>query len=237
VRDLGPSVRIEARHAALAADHAALIDAFTRLGEASGQARWITHAIDVADMTLDHFWDHDHGGVFTTADDGEALIVRHKDLFDQATPSANSTLAIALYRLSALTDEQRFANHADRIVQLLATPAAQNPAAFGNAMAAIDLRITGTTEIVITGDRPDLVATARRILLPNAVFAWGERYDSPLWADRPDGFAYVCRNFTCSHPASTPQAMIEAIIGRPLDATNPQSGSGPASHDDPTPEN
>ena len=45
---------------------------------------------------LDHFWDHDNGGLFTTADDGEQLVARQKDLLDNATPSANSTAAVAL---------------------------------------------------------------------------------------------------------------------------------------------
>ena len=62
-----------ARHAALAADHAALVDAFTRLAEATGEARWIDAARAAADTLLDHFWDVENGGLFTTADDGEAL--------------------------------------------------------------------------------------------------------------------------------------------------------------------
>ena len=37
----------QARHDALAADHAALVDAFTRLAEATGQARWIDEAVAV----------------------------------------------------------------------------------------------------------------------------------------------------------------------------------------------
>ena len=193
-----------ARHAALAADHAALIDAFTRLGEASGQARWIDEAIRTADTLLDHFWDHDNGGVFTTADDGEALIVRQKDLIDNATPGANSVLAVALYRLAALSGEQRFANHADRTMQLIAAIAPKTPTAVGNALAAIDIRHNGLSEILVTGDRPDLVAEVRRRWLPNAVVAWGEPFDSPLWDDRADGFAYVCRQFACQLPVSTP---------------------------------
>ena len=59
------------------------------------------------------------GGLFTTPDDGEPLIARQKDLFDNATPSANSTAAVALFRLAALTGEARYANHADRILQLV----------------------------------------------------------------------------------------------------------------------
>ncbi|HEY4332780.1 MAG TPA: hypothetical protein VGM78_09430, partial [Ilumatobacteraceae bacterium] len=192
-----------ARHAALAADHAALIDAFTRLAEATGEARWIEEAAAVADTMLDHFWDTETGGVFTTADDAETLIVRQKDLMDNATPAANSVAAVALYRLGVLTGETRFANHADQTMQLIGAVMAQAPSAFGNAMAAVDMRDRGITEILVTGTRPDLVAAVHQRWLPNAVLAWGERYDSPLWADRPDGFAYVCQHYTCQLPVAT----------------------------------
>ena len=129
-----------ARHDALAADHAALVDAFTRLAEATGEARWISEATQAADVLLDHFWDVDHGGLFTTPDDGEQLVARQKDLFDNATPSANSLAAVALYRLAALTGEVRYANHADRILQLLGSILEQAPTAFSNALAAADLQ-------------------------------------------------------------------------------------------------
>lgn len=130
-------------------DLAALVDAFTRLGEASGQARWIAHAQSVAEQLLDHFWDAQNGGLFTTADDGEQLIVRQKDLTDNATPSANSTTALALYRLAALTGETRYVHLADQILQLFAGIIHGAPTAFGNLLAAVHLRHAGTTEIVI----------------------------------------------------------------------------------------
>ena len=190
----------KARHAALATDHAALVDAFTRLAEATGEARWIEHAAATADTLLDHFWDLGHGGLFTTADDAEQLVVRQKDFMDNATPSANSTAAMALYRLAALTGELRYANLADQILQLLATVIPKAPTAFSNALAAIELRSSGTTEIAIVGNRPDLLAEVRSTWRPNAVVAWGEPYDSPLWDSRQDGFAYVCRNFACQRP-------------------------------------
>ena len=203
-----------ARHDALAADHANLIDAFTRLGEATGQARWITAATEVADVLLDHFWDTDSGGVFTTADDAEALVVRQKDLMDNATPSANSVTAVALYRLGALTGEARFTNHADQTMQLLGRIMAQSPTACGNALGAVDMRTTSMTEVLVTGNRPDLVAIAQSQWLPNAVLAWGEPYDSPLWVDRPDGFAYVCRNFACELPVSNAADLQSLLVGR-----------------------
>ena len=75
-----------ARHLAYATDHGALVDAFTRLAEATGEARWVDEARAAADALLDLFWDDEHGGVFTTGDDAEALIARPKDLIDNATP-------------------------------------------------------------------------------------------------------------------------------------------------------
>jgi len=193
----------QARHAALAADHAALVDAFTRLGEATGDGTWIGHACDVADTMLDHFWDVDNGGLFTTADDAEQLVVRQKDLMDNATPSANSTAAIALLRLGALTGEVRYTNHAEQILRLLANVIPQAPSAFSNALMAVDMLTSGMTEIAVVGDRPDLVRALQMQWLPNTVLAWGQPYDSPLWQNRADGFAYVCQNYTCQLPVDS----------------------------------
>jgi len=192
-----------ARHHALAGDHAALVDAFTRLGELTGDAMWTQRAIEVVDVLLDHFWDVDRGGLYTSPDDGEQLIARQKDLFDNATPSANSVAAAALYRLTALTGEARYSNHGDQIVRLLARAVPQSPSAFSNAVAAIASRHAGSTEIVITGDRPDLLAEVRRHWLPDAVLAWGTPDDGPLWNQRADGLAYVCHQHACQLPVGT----------------------------------
>jgi uncharacterized protein YyaL (SSP411 family) len=206
----------QARHDALAADHAALIDAFTRLAEATGQARWIEEATRTADTMLEWFWDPQQGGLFTTAEDAEALIVRQKDLSDNATPSANSNAAIALYRLAALTGEQRYSNHADRILQLVGGLLANSPGMFSNALVATDLRRRGATEIAIVGDRPDLVRLAHSIWRPDTVLAWGEPYDSPLWADRKEGFAYVCKQYSCAAPQDTLDGFAELLMGHPV---------------------
>jgi len=206
--------RPPARHMALAADHAALVDAFTRLAEASGEARWIDEAMHTADTMLDWFFDPEQGGLYTTAEDAEALVVRQKDLTDGATPSANSTAAIALFRLAALTGEQRYANQADRILQLLAAAVEKAPGQYSNALVATDLRRRGLTEVVIVGERPDLVRLAQSVWRPDTVLAWGEPYDSPLWTDRAEGFGYVCRNHACELPQDTLQGFAEKLTGR-----------------------
>jgi uncharacterized protein YyaL (SSP411 family) len=192
-----------ARHLAYATDHGALVDAFTRLAEATGEARWIAEARAAADALIELFWDEEHGGVFTTGHDADALIARPKDLMDNATPGANGLAAVGLLRIAALTGDERYRDHGEAVVRLLGEMAVAHPTAFGHALAAVDLLARGTTEVVVAGDRPDLLAEARAGFHPTAVLAWGERYDSPLWEGREDGRAYVCQGYACRLPAST----------------------------------
>ena len=130
---------------------------------------------------------------------------------DNATPSANSTAAFALYRLAALTGEERYTQHADQILQLLTHIATSAPTAFGNLLSAAHLRHRGVVEVAITGNRPDLVAQLHTQWLPTVVSAWGERYDSPIWHDRKDDLAYVCRQYTCMAPAHDAKTFDEAL--------------------------
>jgi uncharacterized protein YyaL (SSP411 family) len=205
---------VGARHLAYATDHGALVDAFTRLAEATGQARWLDAARQAADALLDLFWDDEHGGVFTTGHDAETLITRPKDLMDNATPGANSLAAVGLLRLAALTGDERYRDHGEAIVRLLGPLAVQHPTAFGHALAAVDLVARGTTEVVVAGDRPDLLAVVRGRFLPGAVLAWGERTGGPLWEERVDGRAYVCRGYACQLPAED-SSTLEAQLTPP----------------------
>ncbi len=205
-----------ARHFALSADLASLVDAFTRLGEASGERRWLHHATDIANQLLDNYWDADRGGVYTTAHNGEQLVARQKDLLDNATPSANSTTALALYRLAALTGEARYENHADRIMQLLDKTMRTTPSAAGHALSALFLRQTGITEVVIPGNIDEdstrnYLEVLRGTWRPNVAIAWGEADNSPLWTGRTVGNAYVCERSVCMAPVSTPEDLRRAL--------------------------
>jgi uncharacterized protein YyaL (SSP411 family) len=200
-----------ARHLAYAVDHAWLVDAFTRLAEAVGQARWVTAARQAADGMIELFWDEENAGFFTTGHDAERLVVRQKDLVDGATPSANSVAAGALLRLGALTGERHYTDRAESVLGLLADPLNRQPSAFGHLLGAVDMVVSGITEIAVVGDRPDMVHAVQSRYLPNAVLAWGEPYDSPLWQGRSEGLAYVCRAYACQAPVSTPEDLLAQL--------------------------
>ena len=202
-----------ARHLAYAADHAWLVDCFTRLAELTGEAEWTQRAIAAADALIARFADTDGGGFFTTADDAEHLIVRTKDIFDGATPSANAVAALALARLGALTGTATYTDHARQVVDLIGDLLTRHPMAFAHTVLTADLLARGATEVVVTGDRPDLLAEVRRHWLPDAVVAWGEPTYSPLWADRAPGFAYVCQGYVCQVPVADVAGLADQLAG------------------------
>ena len=205
----------QARHLAFAADYAWVVEACTRMGELTGAIRWTERATEVADGLLGLFWDGEGaGGLFTTGHDGEGLVVRPKDLLDGAVPSANSVAGQALLRLGALTGADTYREHGERILAVAAPVLAEHPLAVADLVGALAQR--DGAEVVVAGERPDLLAEIRGRWLPAAVLAWGERGDSPLWQGRENGMAYVCRGFTCHSPArdtGTLAAQLDDLTG------------------------
>jgi len=118
---------------------------------------------------------------------------------------------VSLLRLHALTGEERYRERTEDILRMLGRLAGQHPTAFGHLLAAIDLLTGGVTEIAVVGDRPDLVQEVTGRYLPNAVLGWGEPYDSPLWSERRDGYAYVCRDYVCAAHVDEPDALVSAL--------------------------
>lgn len=196
---------------ALAHDIAHVIDAMTRLYELTADHEWLRVAIAAADDLIDRFWDDVHGGFFTVARDAEQLIARQKDLMDNATPSSNSTAAVALLRLGALTGRDDLTGYAHRTLALLARVVPSAPNAFCHAMNAFHMVADGITEVVIPGDSPHLVAEYRSKWRPNSVLAAGDPFDGGLFEGREPSMAYVCRDRVCQLPVSDVTALREQL--------------------------
>ncbi len=193
---------------AYAADHAWLVDGFTRLYEATGRTEWAGRACGAADDLLRLFADPQAPGFFTSGTDGETLVARIKDVYDGATPSANAAAAAALTRLAHLTGDDRYRRPADRLVDAMAPSMDRSPTAFSALALVADELHRAPTEVVAPGDHPELVGPAFTRYLPGAVVAWGEPTDWPIFEGRRGpgsvGRAYVCQGYHCELPVSAP---------------------------------
>ncbi len=210
----------EARLAAYLEDHAYLLEALLVLYEATFDERWFTEARAIADTILARFGDPDRGGFFETADDHEQLLTRRKDLEDHPIPSANASAAYGLLRLAALTGEHAYEQAALGPLRLLHELAAQHPQAFSHLLQAIDFHLSPPREVALVGsDLDPLLRAVRGRFRPHLVLAGsaGGPSNVPLLEGRQevdgDPAAYVCRNFSCLRPVTTPAELIALLDG------------------------
>ena len=193
-----------ARHLAYAADHAALVDAFVRLAEATGEARWIAEARPTADALLDLFWDADaRRRCSPPAATPRRWSPATKDLHGQRHPRRQQPGRRGPAAPGRAHRRRRATASGPRPSSRLAGPlAAQHPTAFAHLLGAVDLLARGTTEVVVAGDRPDLRAGGAAPL-PAPTPCWPGASPTPRRCGRAgeDGRAYVCRDYACQLPA------------------------------------
>ena len=199
-------------------DYANLIDALLELYQTTFVQRWYTTAKNLADVVLKHFA-ADDGGFFDTSDDHEKLIVRPRALQDNAVPSGNSMIAKQLARLVAYTGDADYDDAARKTLRPLIPAMQQVPQAFGEALNAADMLITGIAEVAIVGNPTRagtraLLDVVRGPYRPNVVTALAREdvagdSEIPLLSYRKQvqgaPTAYVCRHFTCKLPVTTPE--------------------------------
>ena len=201
-------------------DHAYLANAALDVYEVTGDPARARLARDLADAMLDAFWTEEDGFFFTPKD-GEALIARSKDPYDNAVPSGASIAVRVLLRLGALVDE-KYAKIAEAELLRLAPAAVGNPFGYGQTLCELDRLVRGNVDVVLVGLRADerTQALARVVFakwLPNRTVAWIDPSDpasleaaAALSEGKPaqaEPAAYVCRGRTCSLPVTTPEAL------------------------------
>jgi uncharacterized protein len=207
-------------------DHALLASAFLTLHVTTGDERWFQEATGLSRPLMDLFLDTDRGGFFQTGSDDDALVIRPKELYDNAVPSGNSAAADVLQRLSLLTGDEELERAGVSALRLVRDVLGRAPTGFGHALCALDLWLGPSREIAIVGD-PEAPATKALLdevvaarFLPNVVVALappGVVPDGlPLLEDRPqrDGAptAYVCERFACKQPVTRPDALREQLL-------------------------
>jgi uncharacterized protein len=199
-------------------DHAFLVEALLALYEATFETRWFEAAHELADTMIERYADPEGGPFYTTASDAEPLVVRPKDYEDHPIPSGNSSAALGLLRLAALTGEQVYEQRALEIMRALHQAAGRHPQAFGHLLQAIHFHFAPPREVALVGDSLEpLAEVVRRAYRPTVVSAGASPSDDrargaiPLLRGREavdgESAAYVCVNFACRLPVTEPREL------------------------------
>ncbi|HSQ17749.1 MAG TPA: thioredoxin domain-containing protein [Anaerolineales bacterium] len=215
----------QARHNAYLEDYASLILALLSLYQVNPNLTWFTSAARLADEMVDRYQDST-GGFFDTSADHELLLIRPKDLQDNATPSGNALAAMALLQLSAYTGNTRWHDHAEQMLNQILPSSSRYPTAFSQWLSAIDFSLGPVDEIAILGDVNDertsqlqeFLWSQFRPRLIAAISAFPIPPGSPALLHnrtlvRNQTTVYVCQNHTCKYPVTTVNDLREQLTG------------------------
>ena len=208
-------------------DYAFLISGLLATHEATFGGRWLREAIALGESMVELFWDDTSGQFYDTGRDHEELVVRPRDISDNATPAGSSMAADVLLRLSVVTGDTEYHRPAVNSLRSAKELMERYPAGAGHWLCALDFYLSEAKEIAIVGDRSNpetqaLAAEAYRRFLPNRVLL-GKNSEDDLPADLPlfegrekinwRSTAYVCQNYVCQLPVTDPAALAEQLIG------------------------
>jgi uncharacterized protein YyaL (SSP411 family) len=209
-------------------DHAMVGAGLLALYEATFDRRWLDESSRLAEETLRLFWNTERETFFDTGHDQETLVVRPRNIFDNAVPSGTSVTIEWLLRLAIVTGLERYETIALQALRPMADVMQKYPSGFGRYLSALDFHLGPVAEVALVwppgGERGAalLAETVFRRYQPNRVVVGAAAgapgaAGLPLLADRGavDGkpTAYVCRRYVCQLPVSEPDA-----LARQLDA-------------------
>lgn len=208
-------------------DYAALIEGLLALAQAVWQPRYLTAAVELAEVLLSEFWDTSSGGFFYTPAEHEPLITRQKDAHDGATPSGNSLAAMALHRLARITGRSEFSERSRQTLELLSGTMHRLPLAAGQALLAWDEMLGPAQELVLCegssrAETDSVWQTLHQHFLPRLLVIRVPWEAEPpaggaaawLTDKRPQGnsvTAYLCQQGVCQAPLTGAEAITAAL--------------------------
>jgi uncharacterized protein YyaL (SSP411 family) len=209
-----------------AEDYAYLIFGLLELFQADGDPAWLEWAVALQQRQDSLFWDEPQGGWFSTTGRDPSILLRMKEDYDGAEPAPSSIAVLNLITMNSLG--VCGAAKAERTLARYGTQ-------IGNAARVLPMMLAGLSawhadhaQIVIVGSPGDDGARAlqrevAKQYRPFAVVmslapgarqrAVGEQipFVGAMTAKDGRATAYVCRNFTCREPVTTPEALAAAL--------------------------
>lgn len=198
-------------------DYAAVTEGYIALYQITFDEHWLTEAQSLTDYTLSNFYDETDGYFFFTDQDGEALIARKKELFDNVIPASNSIMAHNLYFLGMLLDRNDYLEIADSMLSKMRKILLTDVQWVTNWAALYCHRTAPTAEVAFVGTTIDsLRKDFDRFFIPNKITT-GTTSSSrlPLLQDRTEingqSAIYVCYDKTCQLPVTSVEKALELL--------------------------
>jgi hypothetical protein len=184
------------------------LDGTLHLYEATLKPEHLSQAIALADRMIELFYDKENGGFFQSTGSPD-LIVRAKEDYDGAMPSANSVAALAFLKLHKMTENKVYRDKAGATLKLFALNLDRGARGVPYLMMALDFYLHEPYRVVVAG-APNDAATQKilhavhgqyqpnRIVLGNTGAV--EAFAKTLKPGKDGPEAFICSGRECKQP-------------------------------------
>jgi uncharacterized protein YyaL (SSP411 family) len=217
----------EAAISAFLDDYVFFVWGLFELYESTFDVKYLNHAIEYTKYMIEHFWDEESGGFYSTSDYAESLLVRHKTGYDGAIPSGNSVAMLNLIRLARITGNSELEDKAQNSKNAFSRDINNHPLSHTQFLTALDFLMGSSYEVVIVGDldtedTQNILDLFRENYVPNMVLLHKPMDESPI-IDSISPFSnnmtaingistvYVCRNFSCELPTNDKERILKML--------------------------
>jgi hypothetical protein len=212
-------------------DYAFLIQGLLDVYEAGFDIAHLQWAVDLQEKQNALFWDAADGGYFTTSGQDKSVLLRIKDDYDGAEPSANSISALNLLRLAEFADNKDYRAMAAKTLAVFGTRMERVPSAVPQMLVAVDANLHKPVQVILAGkvDAEDTRALVRAVhgrFVPSKVMMLADGGAGQAYLGKRLAFlkgmhpidgkatAYVCRDYSCQLPTTDVKVMLEQIQGK-----------------------
>jgi len=209
------------KNAAFLDDYSFLIGAWLEFYQLNSEEIYLQWAKTYADLVIQQFYD-DNDGLFYLSNSNSDVLIRKKDLYDNATPSGNSVMVHNLLILSALLDNSEYYRIAERLLKGISDAVKKFPQSFSHYANALLRLQAGCPVIIAVGENyQQLLTQLYAHFLPNYLIIGGKDSSQlqhlPIAEGKtaPEGktYLYFCRAQTCTAPVETVAELLKLLKG------------------------
>lgn len=185
-------------------DYACVAFALLELYQATQNANLLEQAQQLCRHVISNFLDTEQGGFFLSGAENETLIFRPKETYDGAIPSGNSLMAHNLVRLSQLTADLYWEDHAKRQLEFLSGQAKSVPMGYAFFLLALSAYLKPPDHVVVVlAATADKTGILKELPLDSLIAVMDQPTKEYQLLNGRTTY-YVCKGHTCLPPTNDP---------------------------------
>lgn len=199
-------------------DYASVIDSYTALYQVTFDEKWLNEAEMLTDYIIANFYDAEDEFFYFTDIQGEELIARKKEIFDNVIPASNSMMASNLYNLGVIIGRNDFIEISNLMLAKMKRIILTDPQWVTQWACLATQHTTPTAELAIVGDNIlSIRSEIDEMFFPNKVFVATKTVSKlPLLQNRTainnETTIYVCFDKTCQLPTTDVKKALELLV-------------------------